>query len=377
MVWVLNMKRIINGTMRFISAAAFMLSAAGAHAALTPMNEDELSEVTGQALLVSDQIAGVGGSGHTFYRMILDGKIEMNMNIDHLQLGCGGYNEAVVANACDLDIENLTFMGRGGGQPGAPGAGDPVTSLFTMVRPYLEIAVRNDGDMTRREIIGVKIGAALVDGFMAQGRYDTSLPGCNPSALDGAGAMFCHRGLNRLSGNINIRMQGGAYGCFALFGCTPDPNPANQDLVATFDALVPFYGTRLNRVMAQIDATSEDTGLTVASNVNQHLRMAHGMVIDSSKPQYAVDDFFMSFQRESVRYPTYNKTGPSSCGAANGFSCPANPGWWMNIPLLELTNLAAYGVSASAANLFVAVDLIDPEVGQRPPDNCYGALKFC
>lgn len=341
--------------------------------ALAPMNEAELAEVTGQALLAADRIVGVTGSNHTFYRMLLDAKLEMNLNIDHMQLGCGGYNEATTPNACDVDIEYLRLMGLGGGQPGAPQAGDPVTSMFKMVRPYLELAVKNDQDPTLREIVGIKVGSALTEGFMGMGRYDTTLPGCDPSAVDGAGAFFCHRGVNRLSGNLNIRMEGGAYGCFALFGCTADPNPENQDLVATFDQVIPFYGTRLNRVMAQIDATSEDTGLTVASNVNQHLRMAHGMAINPSAAQYSQDDFFMSFQRESVRWPTYNKFS----GGNLIYSRAANPGWWMNVPLAELTGLKAYGVEADGGNLFVAVDLIDAEIGQRPPDNCYGSLTFC
>lgn len=341
---------------------ALMFGSSPTTAGMAPMDEAELAGVTGQALLAADRIAGLAGSNHTFYRMLLDAKLEMNMNIDHMQLGCGGYNESTTPNACDVDIENLRLMGLGGGQPGAPGAGDPVTSMFKMVRPYLELVVKNDQDPTLREIVGIKIGSALTEGFMGMGRYDTTLPGCNPSAVDGAGAFFCHRGVNRLSGNLNIRMEGGAYGCFALFGCSADPNPANQDLVATFDQVIPFYGTRINRVMAQIDATSEDTGLTVASNVNQHLRMAHGMAINPGAAQYSQDDFFMSFQRETVRWPTYNKfNGPDLI-----YSRAANPGWWMNIPLAELTGLKAYGVEASAANLFVAVDLVDAEIGQRP-----------
>lgn len=358
---------------KLILILGLMLGPSLGAAAMAPMDEAELAEVTGQALIAADTIAGVSGSGHTFYRMLLDAKLEMNMNIDHMQLGCGGYNEATTASVCDVDIEYLRLMGLGGGQPGAPQAGDPVTSLFKMVRPYLEIVVKNDGDATMREIVGIKIGSALTEGFMGMGRYDTTLPGCNPSAVDGAGAFFCHRGVNRLSGNLNIRMEGGAYGCFGLFGCTVDPDPQNQDLVATFDEVISFYGTRLNRIMAQIDATSSDTGLTVASNVNQHLRMAHGMAINPSAAQYSQDDFFMSFQRESVRWPTYNKFS----GGNLIYSRAANPGWWMNVPLAELTGLKAYGVAASGANLFVAVDLIDAEIGQRPPDNCYGSLTFC
>jgi hypothetical protein len=40
-----------------------------------------------------------------------------------------------------------------------------------MTRPYIEIAVKNDDDPTRREIIGFKLGAAKADGYMSLGRY--------------------------------------------------------------------------------------------------------------------------------------------------------------------------------------------------------------
>lgn len=347
--------------------------ASGAQAALTPMDESELSSVTGQALIVSDRLAGPASgvsSNHSFYRMLMDVDIELNMNIDRLQLGCGGYNEGTTANVCDIDLEYVRLMGLGAGQPGAPGAGDPAVSSFKLNRPYIEIAVKNDGDATLREIVGFKIGSARTEGYFGIGRYDSSLPGCDPSAVAGQAAFMCHRGINRFSGFMNARLEGGAYGCFALFGCSVDGvAPEDQDLVATFDTIIQVYGTRWNRVITQITATSTDTGFEVGVDLNQHLRFLHGFALDPSRPQYAADDFFLSFQREQVRYPTYNKS--------QSHSFAANPGWWMNTPLAELTGLKAYDVEASSGSLFANTDLTDPEIGQRPPDNCFGSLTFC
>lgn len=342
--------------------------------AMEELSDAVLAENVGKGLLIADQIAGVAGSNMTFYRMALNAEIAMNLSIDKLQLGCGGFNNAVVANACDIDIDYVVMMGRDpSGQPGAVGAGAAATSQFKMTRPYLELAIKNDGDGSRREIVGFKIGAAQTDGFMSMGRY--TAPGSAGASSDctsdltGAGAFYCHEGINRLSGYMYNHMKGDAYGCFNLFfACDPGPQ-ASQTHQASFDAYFTMWGTRINRIQTSMSATSDIGGLTVNSNVNQSLRFIHGMVMDSTSPAYAADDFFMSFQREAVAYPTYNKT--------NRYSHTANPGWWMNIPQAELTGLKAYNVVANAGSLFTPILLQDPDIGQRAPDNCFGGLKFC
>lgn len=103
----------------------------------------DLAEVTGQALFVSDRIAPTGAAGSvtdfTFHRMGLDVELAMNANIDKLQLGCGGFNESIASNACDIDFDFVRFMGRNGTSGGAP-----VTSDFKLTRPYIELAIRNE-----------------------------------------------------------------------------------------------------------------------------------------------------------------------------------------------------------------------------------------
>lgn len=342
-------------------------------ASLQPMEENELAAVTGQALLVADKLAGQGGSGHTFYRMMLNAEIEMNMNIDRLQLGCGGFNQGRTGDgagpACDLDLDYVRFMGRGAGQPNAPGAGEPVESLFKLTRPYLDVAVSNDGDATRRELVGIKIGAQQADGMLSIGRWDENLPGCDPNATEGNPALACHRGINRISGWMEVRMEGEAYGCFNPFGCTPDPNPENQDLVATFDDRVIVWGTRLNRAYATLSATDVNLGLSAPGFVSASLRFIHNIVLDTSKPEFQEDDFFLSFQREEVAYPT-------SPGKSQAFSHFANPGWWMNVPLAELTGLKIYDVAVDLNGLG-GLPMRDPDISQRPTNNCRGNLEFC
>lgn len=360
-----------------LSMTAMVLVAGGQAVAMEELGDRALSVVTGQALLVADKLDGVAGSNHTFYRMMLDAKLEMNMNIDRLQLGCGGFNEAVVANACDIDFDYVSLMGRGAGQAGATGAGTPADSMFSLTRPYLELAIKNDNDPTRREIVGFKIGSAQSDGYFSIGRYinpnDSTTDACTTST-SGAGAYGCHQGINRLSGYVGAQMAGNAYGCFGLFGCTPNSNINAQDRVASFSSFVQLWGTRMNRIQTELSANSNPDvtiglSLTVNAEVNESLRFMHGFAIDPAASQYLADDFFISFQREPVRYPTYNKTSTHSN--------TANPGWWMNVPYAELNGLTAYNVATSAANLFVPVGMTDIDIGQRPPDNCYGATKFC
>lgn len=374
----LRTTRMIARRLKGVFLASLLSLPAGAHA-LQEMDDGDMDQVVGQALIVADKLAGVAGSNHTFYRMMLDAELGLNANIDRLQLGCGGYNEAVVANACDIDFDYVQLMGRtvSGGQSGAPGSGSPADSLFKLTRPYFEFAIKNDGDPTRRELVGIKIGAQFVDGYFSIGRYinpnASTTDGCTGGS-GGAGAFRCNQGLNRLSGYIGAQMSGDAYGCFGLFGCTPNANPAAQDRIASFNQFVPLWGTRMNRIQTELSATSNSDvtlglTLTVNAEVNESLRFMHGFQLDPSASQYQADDFFLSFQREAVRYPTVNKSATHSN--------TANPGWWMNVPNATLEGLTTYNVASSGANLFVALSLTDVDLGQRPPDNCRGSLVFC
>src|SRR5699024_6391072 len=183
--------------------------------ATVPLEDNEMAEVTGQSLLVADYIAPSGATNSQtdfhYYRTGSDALVEMNMNIDKLQLGCGGYNEAVRANSCDIDLDYVSFLGRdpsgnNGIQPdGAKKAGDPVTSDFKLTRPYFEIAVRDVGG-GQREIAGFKIGAQEADGFMGIGRtyghgeWNEEIGvTCNTS-----NPLTCHSGINSLSGALTV-----------------------------------------------------------------------------------------------------------------------------------------------------------------------------
>src|SRR5690554_153621 len=129
----------------------------------------ESSSVTGQALLVSDYIPPSGASGSNtdfgFYRMGLDAEVSTNINIDRLQFGCGGYNE-VIKTGCDIDMEFVSFMGLNAASNGPAGNKETSTAArkaavesdFKLLRPYIELAIRNPGSANDREVAGFKFG---------------------------------------------------------------------------------------------------------------------------------------------------------------------------------------------------------------------------
>lgn len=356
----------------FVMALVFSAQNASA---MQELSDDVLSNNVGYGLLLSDKIDGAAGTNMTFYRMALNAEVGLNLNIDKLQLGCGGFNNAVVAGACDIDIDYLLMMGRPAGVPaggtgadsgiiGTPPAGNnerivnvgaAATSQFKMLRPYLDLAIKNDGS-NGREIVGFKIGAERIDGYMGMGHKMTAntngggTAGCNTTATDSAGAYFCHDGLNRLSGYAKVQVNGLAYGAPLGISLTVNGTPT-------------LWGTRLNRMIGQVNAVGTGGGV---KDLSAALTMLHGMMVAQEDPAtrgvYDRDDFFISFQREAVAYPTYGKL--------DRYSHMANPGWWMNVPYAM-----AAGVRINLNG--GAAPVPDGDMKVLAPDNCLGGLKFC
>lgn len=217
---------ILAGTFIFLlSGMAHSYSAGN----MEELDESGLRDVSGQGLFVADMIRGDGtdGQGNTiisganeystpfnFYRIGMDGEMQMNLNMSKLQLGCGGINDLLSGHAgCDIDIDYVSMMGLEDNsfKPGVPG------SPVILDRPYMEFAIKNDDNPTLREVVGVKIGAASVDGFMATGRryYQGEVneenlqyaANCYPGDSTGTGVVGCHSGLNTVSGFLGTDLS--------------------------------------------------------------------------------------------------------------------------------------------------------------------------
>lgn len=57
------------------------------------LGDEQLSQVSGQALL---QMGKTEEDAFTFYKACLDAVVDLNLNIEKLQLGCGGKTGPVV-----------------------------------------------------------------------------------------------------------------------------------------------------------------------------------------------------------------------------------------------------------------------------------------
>lgn len=396
-----------------VVAWAALVWAVRIEAALTPMTDETLSEITGQdgSLFLSDHIApnelagapGDGSANFDFYRMGLDVKMNLNVNIAKFQLGCGGVNDLLTTSpACDIDIDYLSFMGiKSNGEFPSPDGPD---SKFELIRPYVELAIKNDNSPTLREVVGLKIGGQRINGALSIGRDYTGSgkpsesyigPGvesnlvnqehggtCNPSATTGQGVVNCHSGINSVSGFLSLELSAairaranmaGLYNadldtCFGRmnpqqFGCGPNSQPFFVDA----------GGTRLQELhVAAAKLTIDDIDLNCAwwdltcwgiinPLANAIVSEGYGQLkIDMRQVHYLLtpntENFFLSFQREKVSWPNYSKMAPPSnlafdaCNptygqvpangrCSSGYSPTANTGWWLNAPGAKILNI--------------------------------------
>lgn len=164
--------------------------------AMVELKDEQLANVTGQALL---QMNKEFTNGYTFYKAGLDAELRLNMNIDKLQLGCGGINGT---DGCDLDIDNFSLgcIANSSGQcitqnPAAgtiqkPGllrdcgngtcTGTNIDKSiqdqlkdFIINRPFFQFAIKNDNSATLREVVGIRMGGEQVSGPLSFGSLNT------------------------------------------------------------------------------------------------------------------------------------------------------------------------------------------------------------
>lgn len=355
---------------------------AGLALAVTPLSNDELGDVAGQGLILTEQIAGTGsGAGFTYTRMGLDANLYLNANIDKMQLGCGGFNETILSGSCDIDLDYVRLMGRytgSGNNPnqtangGAGRAGDAATSDFLLKRPYIEIATKGSG--ANRELAGIKIGSQEASGFFGVGSVNGTT----------------HTGINTISGSLGVFING-----YVTFGsglgdgsaCIGRPstarcNDGNTD--APYELFsVPTTlstGTRLQSLYVPgVELSDLDgsgilgifDGRTLYAQMTTPLKQIHGFELNGTK------DFFLSFQREKISYPNYDKTT---------YSSSANAGWWMNVPRVELRELSPAKIELGCPSLclglldafnYPGINAGSPDLKSLPPNNCYGTSRFC
>jgi len=162
--------------LRFLCLCLAIIVLAGARAqAAIPLSDGDLEGVTGQALFDTTETQGTGSSsGITFYTIGLDATMAMNVNIQNMQLGCGGTNTgAGDGSYCDLDAKDFSLSGTPGVTAGCPsGAANTAGCDAILTRPAITLAISNDSSAFR-QVVGAQLGAQNISGELGVGSFNT------------------------------------------------------------------------------------------------------------------------------------------------------------------------------------------------------------
>lgn len=333
-------------------------------AAMQQLEDHELAEVTGQALMQMAKTLGQGVSQDvTFYKAGLDAVLEMNLNIDKLQLGCGGIN----GPGCDIDIDQFSLSGTSWVQ------GRPESSAV-LTRPFFEFAIKNDDKPGLREVVGIRLSAEQAKGLLTFGEntpepngintisgYMVTNPitgtaqtkatnlGCGMAASQCAGGIAdATRTIMRFAANVNVTgctsgcgvnrattIPGQSKGVYIpsmsvpfsstagavvygnrqtyttvqAVGKVPNISLNGSSLTAKLDSKVYIAGI-INMQEATTNLSGTVTGLKTEINFQESLGYIHKIEVDSP--------FYLSFQSDRVFWP--------DSVAAD----VALPGWWMS-----------------------------------------------
>lgn len=264
--------------------------------AMVEMHDDELAGVTGQALMQMGKETGTGiSSGVTFYKAGLDVSMDLNMNIEKLQLGCTA-STTVSGQYCDIDIRNL-------GLSGAPTsfdangngiwAGGRTASQASLLRPYFQFAIKNDGSKTLREVLGVRFSAESISGMLTAGTENRD----GPSNDDGIQSLSGFMRIKNTTGQVTTQQS--------LFGKQPDEQISGN--------------VRINVLV-----TNYDRGFTSIWNDPD----TQGVTIPAITSGFTVPDFQVNGKRQTQAnidgISVYVPTIPMSlagCAAAGGTGC--------------------------------------------------------
>lgn len=428
-------KRLVKCVARAMLISAPFLFPVGSFAqnsGLVKLNDNELSDVNGGALLSLSYLAPTDaankmlGQGVGFYKLGLEADMQLNANIKKLQLGCGGVNGA---NGCDIDIDNLSLSGISDTREGR------VASDAVLSNPFIEFAIKNPNSASTREVVGLRLSAEKVIGMLTAGTENNGSPnGINSlsgymktmattgTAQTEARSMTpSQAGNQQINGNIDVLL-----GLIVLGFGTKDYNlnlssaDANLTVGSTVIsgtrmssaklngvanlANLAFSGTMNAQVKAPIlslinlslNANGYISGLTANLDIDQNLGYIHKIPLNNP--------FSLSLQSQSVFWPNATVS--------------ANPGWWLAVedpvdigkltpsdkiqitdnvlaqviqPIsnyltknpvsCQLASCIVTGVNVGQVNLsgqsvnFPLKDI--PLATQNFAPNCYGSLKFC
>lgn len=220
---------------------------------LAEIPDEDLAEISGQALLSVQKRIGDGGfngdTGLTFTRIAIGAKIEVNANIEHLELGNypipseDGHFWNVNGKDADIKATNVSF-----GCISCPAGQQDMV----MEDPYIEFAYKNDGTVNRK-LVGVRIGFDKLSGWLSGN-------------------------LESLSGDLS-----GELCLFGSFACIPGGS----------------HGPRSGNL----------TGSALGISASVPWRILHALPIGNVGNGDEARNFYFGFQTQNLNYPK-NGNGP-------------------------------------------------------------------
>jgi len=151
--------------------------------AMTPLNDTDMADQTGQSLLTLSNIGQndasnpMPGQSIGFYKLAIEGTVELNANIKKLQLGCGGTNGA---GGCDIDIDNVSLSGNpaliGTDPNSAVNRANRAQSDAKLINPFIQFAIKNPNSASTRQVVGLNLGAQSILGSLTFGTENSATP---------------------------------------------------------------------------------------------------------------------------------------------------------------------------------------------------------
>ena len=328
---------------------------------LQSLSDQELSDVSGQALLTLQYLQGISQTDSTgttynqsnmgFYKLGLEAVMELNANINKLQLGCGGVNNSVRANSCDIDIDNISLSGLPANANYT--SDERAATSAKITNPFLQFAIKNPNSAATREVVGFRVSAEKISGLMTLGTENTATPnGINSFSgymkTKTASGTAVTQARTMTYADTNMTIDGVVEGGLGVGDCGPwynlcipvsyssknyNLNLSSTSAPFTINSTV-VSGTRLKDVVlkgsgtvGQIDfngqltatvagllnldkqVTGNITGLTTDITVNQNLGLIHALYLNNPAS--------LSLQSQKILWP--------------GAAVAANQGWWLSM----------------------------------------------
>ena len=318
---------------------------------LQSLSDQELSDVSGQALLTLQYLQGTtqtdqkgdtyNQSNIGFYKLGLEAVMELNANINKLALGCGGVNNSVRASSCDIDIDNISLSGVPANANYT--SDERAATSAKITNPFLQFAIKNPSSAATREVVGFRVSAEKISGLMTLGTENTATPnGINSFSgymkTKTASGTAVTQARNMTYADTGLEIKGKVTGTILGIPTTLDYTSNNYNL-ALSSTSAPFTinstivsGTRLTDVVlkgsgtvGQIDfngpltakvlgglplnknVTGNITGLKTDITVNQNLGLIHALYLNNPAS--------LSLQSQKILWP--------------GAAVAANQGWWL------------------------------------------------